>query len=244
MVSGAACTDDAPCGTDGYCETDSSWPGGYCSGDCSSDATICNGGECVSYTDGDYCMESCPDIRGGTSTCRTGYVCDYWYDSTGNLASDGICITDCSIAGCSAGYTCNGRGYCDPIPLGSGIAGAACTTDANCVDADAFCATAFFPDGGGDGWPNGYCVADCDYAPAGSCGSGGTCASFGGFNLCQKACSTPGGGQLNCRNGYICWPYDYPDGGQATNGICQPPCSAPSWGCGTGSTCRSNGYCQ
>ncbi|MBS2029580.1 MAG: hypothetical protein JST54_16880 [Deltaproteobacteria bacterium] len=244
MESGAACTSNAPCGSDGYCQLSSAWPGGYCTGDCSANASICLGGECVSYTTGQFCMQSCPSIRGGQSTCRSGYVCDFWYDSTGGVASTGICDTNCATYPCATGYTCNAQGYCDPTPLGSGVPGTACTSDAQCTDADAFCATPFFPDGGGDGWPNGYCLADCDFAPAGACGPTGTCASFGTFALCQQACNSPGGGRSSCHLGYLCWPYDYVDGGLATNGICQPPCTDPGWGCGTGSTCRSSGYCQ
>jgi serine protease len=108
LVVGSACTSDANCPDGGRCIT--SYPGGYCTRDCASQACP-SGSKCVdSTTSGRRCIATCTGPDTGRSTCRTSYVC--YSDGTG----DGLCFPNCSAYDVCDGvlFTCNtANGYCE-----------------------------------------------------------------------------------------------------------------------------------
>ncbi len=101
---GVPCQTNGECSTDGVCVT--SWPGGYCTKDCSVSACPV-GSKCYLVTQTDKaCLSSCTQIGANPSDCRTGYVC--YPDGTGI----GFCLPACSSdADCGSGYVCV-NGYC------------------------------------------------------------------------------------------------------------------------------------
>jgi serine protease len=107
LVIGSACTSDAGCPDEGRCVT--SYPGGYCTRDCSSRACP-TGSRCVDSGSSRLCLAACTGPQQGRSTCRTSYVC--YGDGTGG----GLCLPDCTAYNiCSGtGYTCDTfSGYCE-----------------------------------------------------------------------------------------------------------------------------------
>ena len=91
------------------------WPGGACSASCNG--TACPAGSsCLDVGGGGtgsnpICFKSCPAPRLGQSTCRTGYICEVNFMTTGS----GICIPRCNTVGfnCWTGTTCDpASGYC------------------------------------------------------------------------------------------------------------------------------------
>jgi hypothetical protein len=83
---GAACAVPSDCtGTPGtpFC---GSFPGGYCSTDCTANASICGaGGTCVDFGGGSsYCLETCTS----QSNCRQDYRCT-------SLGATSVCVPAC-----------------------------------------------------------------------------------------------------------------------------------------------------
>lgn len=113
-VVGAPCDATHACGPGLMCET--SYPGGYCTLDCTADE--CPAG---SICDGNLTPFLCLDSCAAPSDCRDGYQC--W---------SGACRPPCSDdMPCSDGGVCDG-GVCRID--GGGLAnGAACTQDAQCT---------------------------------------------------------------------------------------------------------------
>lgn len=148
---------------------------------------------------------------------------------------------------CSSGDSCSG-GACardGGLPTGS-----ACTTTSQCAGGDdpfiplKNCIQPTQSDGGSSGWTGGYCSGSCFgiFSTPMCPGASDYC---NGLN-CYQGCSNPGGGQSNCRSGYVCANDKYSDGGTVPNSArCIPNCNnAPSARCGSSSTCLSNGYCS
>lgn len=112
LATGSVCTASSQCYQPifGAAECRTSWPGGYCTGQCFFTDQACGGiaglgdGYCTAAGE---CLEECPSAGGGQSTCRTGYLCDY----SGAFGSQGVCRPRCQLAPCTMG-TCNTAGYC------------------------------------------------------------------------------------------------------------------------------------
>jgi hypothetical protein len=122
------------------------------------------------------------------------------------------------------------------------------------------CFAGSFVDGGPTGFDGGYCTSTCLGAlvdqvngPDYWCGTGGICLIDGAINAgtmlpesadCYSSCSSPYGGQSDCRAGYVCNPLTLGDGGLSSSGYCYPPCTAPAFACTAPGTCNAaTGYC-
>ena len=97
---------------------------------------------------------------------------------------------------------------------GSGGVGAACKTGSNCKSG-----LSCVPD-----LPGGMCTSECSQT---ACGDGQSCHDFGGANLCVPTCTD----RSQCRSDYQC-----------LDGVCVPPCSAPTDCAPRGFSC-DNGQC-
>jgi hypothetical protein len=198
-IDGAACDSWDDCES-GFCLSESGYgyPGGICISECDPRNPACpDGGSCLDYSNGPtgpgwgVCWTSCA----ATTDCRGGYGC--W-----DFGGGGLCNPDCSAADCSA-VSCNPySGYCEGLS-GTGIDGAACTTDAGCE-------SGFCLDEPTYGWPGGYCISSCtpsrnNCPPDASDGVSSPCyadATYGDYGICYDGCSTNG----HCRqgDGYSC----------------------------------------
>lgn len=179
-VTGKTCEEDKDCGQ-GHClktEGMMTYPGGYCSGSCLRDADCGVGGTCTLPAIGDgagSCYLTCQTH--GDSDCREGYRC----------------------------RTNGSRRQCLPgaAPLGTGVVGRECQSDADCGGAAMSCATKL-----GDATaPGGYCSISC--SESSDCGVDGTCvgglgATFtsllGETGVCYRACVD----SSSCRAGFVC----------------------------------------
>ncbi len=107
---GAACTGDGDCAS-GWCFTDPSFPGNYCSviqcgkeNPCPSEAT------CHTYKKHNFCLATCSE-----GACREGYVCDYKVcrppcAANGDCQSGDMCLAGRCKAKCKKDSECkNGR---------------------------------------------------------------------------------------------------------------------------------------
>ncbi len=231
------------------------YPGGYCTRRCTSDANCGTAGFCV-YGLGDtgeaenYCMASC---GGAFGSCRTGYNCVTFGSGTG--APSG-----CLLGGADGGLY-------DPFDAGPagapGVQGGPCTMDNQCQPPDTGqCIPQTEADGGLSGFTGGACISDCTMNPTDAfCGDGASCVLFlfsaadglgdiiGG--LCYGSCEAEAdGGQLTvypdggptpvCRTGYHCNALGSTNTGP---GYCVNDCNVAGGGCGSGYTCGSNGFC-
>ncbi|HKP58545.1 MAG TPA: hypothetical protein VJV78_17585 [Polyangiales bacterium] len=175
-VVGSPCEEAKDCGA-GRCQKTTggmTYPGGYCTGACLKDSDCGAKG-------------SCTPALSGAGTCYLG------------------CGSD---SDCREGYRCRGNGavmQCVPgaPPLADGIAGSACTADADCGGAAMSCAARV----GNSSAPGGYCslacVDDSDCGSSGACvgGLGATLAGIlGPTGACYAACSEA----ADCREGYSC----------------------------------------
>lgn len=244
---GEACTANADCssiGNTALCKKttrpgEAEYPDGYCTKICGAKGTPCGAGSmCISIPAswGEFdrlCLETC--TPGSTTDCRTGYSC-IPVGSTGN----GVCWID-PVPSFDAG-----------IPAPDDVIGGACTTDVDCNPGDFDKGLCFAPVDENmqpSGWPLGYCTADCTELND-VCGNTGMCLGINqqGDALCFDKCAEGGAGQSDCRTDYVCEHYlrGLPDGGQeqSTDGYCSPNCNAPGVGCGSGTTCTPEGYCE
>jgi serine protease len=110
LTVGSACSTNTDCPDGGRCVT--SYPGGYCTRDCGSQACP-SGSKCYvvdSSTNAKVCIASCTGPGAGQSNCRdANYVC---YDDE---AGSGQCLPNCRVLDVCAGTTtatCNAQGYC------------------------------------------------------------------------------------------------------------------------------------
>ena len=161
MTAGKSCDENSDCGA-GMCLMQlpgtfgagmMDAPGGYCSGECTTNADCGGGGTCsgafpgiggIGATRG-RCLQSCTE----TSGCRTGYRC---VNLLGQMAAaDGGTATD--PTGLLNASTCQ------PLPatdkLADDIVGSACGADADCGDGR--CMTMAT----GTTYPGGYCTGAC-----------------------------------------------------------------------------------
>lgn len=234
--TGTACTGDTDCTGSNTCRTATSsganqYTGGYCTHECSQNSPCASDSLCVgvtAYGESAVCLKLCQ----GAADCRTpGYNC----------------------------YTVGDQGVCwlDPLPpVDAGPAapddliGSACAANADCQADGGWepggCILPTEADGGPSGFPDGYCTADCSIV---DCGDTAMCINFGddgtGNNLllCTDRCPNGGNGQDDCRPGYVCQSFIFPDGGVSTDGICWQSCKSPGAECAQG-TCNAQGYCE
>jgi hypothetical protein len=241
---GDPCTGIRDCAPgSGFClgETDSGFPGGYCSAQCdATDPTSCgDGGACVETAFGDFCAGTC--TAGGT-TCRDGYQCAGGF--YGGPSDVDVCAP----------------GLAAPVPVGS-----PCADEAGCGAGNQLC----FQDS--SGYPGGYCSQGCDPRTAGSCGDGYCLApdpaNHPSLGVCLAGCPAGDTGNDACtalRTGdssgttYGCtariFGYPLPGGGH----VCLPYEASASLGdpcvgtgnCALGTTCLTamqgfpDGYCS
>jgi hypothetical protein len=129
--AGAMCTDDSMCNG---LSCDTSVRGGFCTGDCTNNASQANeqmqcggtGSTCLSIGDGDdantFCTKSCRPTN--ATSCRPGYVCTgFWYTHMNGTPDTAGCFPFCSSdEHCNTGQRCNPRtGSCSmnaPNPMG------------------------------------------------------------------------------------------------------------------------------
>jgi hypothetical protein len=180
--AGVACASDAQC-PGGTCAAvpehaaaASRESSGYCTRACEATAECGRDGMCAGGSAGRQCFATCRE----QSECRDGFVC------TGGVLGARI-----SLSGAC-------RPKRQPDQLADGVAGGACTSDAECSGGE--CASENLL---GTSYPGNYCSARC-YEDA-HCGQGGVClwthaSSDPGY--CLQRCS----GDADCkREDYGCW---------------------------------------
>jgi hypothetical protein len=71
---GSPCTQDEDCGNAPWlCLTGATYPGGYCSVDCTADSKCTDRSVCHDVGGRSYCIRSCDPME--PTSCRTGYAC-------------------------------------------------------------------------------------------------------------------------------------------------------------------------
>jgi hypothetical protein len=200
--------------------------------ECSSDGgAFCLG---LTATD-DVCVQKCADSSdAGQSTCRNGYTCEQYLiglaDGGNQPSVDGFCVPPTA-----------------PIPT---TIGGPCAVTADCsvpTGAIADCEPATQTDGGPSGFTDGYCTRyDCADDSECSQDGGAQCFTIGAnTTACFSMCPTANVGQSTCRAGYVCSSFGIADGGQSSNGVCDPACNAVGAGaCTAPKTCNAMGYCR
>lgn len=228
--------------------------GGTCS---RRDPTTCAGGTCLSERSAGFPMaycsysgcsatEACPMggvclTRPGTtniclractmdSDCPTaGYACRH--SNPADATSAMACVPACTATvGCvNMGDVCNvGTGLCGPAFM-STLEGTPCTSDTQCAGGRCMSEAGF-------GYSQGECVyPGCSLTTGvmgAACPAMTACVDdhIGSpdLGICAPSCTVGG---TSCRDGYTCVAV----GGSATEGACQPSCTATS--CTPGRTC-------
>jgi hypothetical protein len=239
---GAACTADMACNpaAGGFCLTQSQFPGGYCTLDCST-AMCPSGSSCWSVGMQSICLDNCMS----PAECRQGYTCDS--DNTcwpgmgggggGTTPIGGACTMDaqcagtgaqcitastwpggyCTIQGCSAQSPCPSGSDCYQLQGGGSACFASCSSVSDCRGAPSYTCD------------QDACLPGCG---ATGCATGEVCDMTTG--QCRNAPCTPG----SCGAGLVC---------DTASGLCVvdvgtppagtvPSCSTvPDWRC-TGTT--------
>lgn len=135
-------------------------PGGYCSGECESDADCGSAGVC----DRGVCLDRCVD----SIECRGGFVCyglpDVDYGVCGYNSSEDVPTTPNIGIECTASIECRGP---------EGLAGA--------------CIPERRAEGAESGFPGGMCVG-VGCGSDDECGAGSVCASLTDVGMCLPAC--------------------------------------------------------
>lgn len=203
-VAGAACSADDEC-AGGRCITQdgfaSSYPGGYCSGQCLEQSDCGDHGQCVQ------------DLGRGVGTCYLA------------CASDDDCKRDGYR--CRKGGPSGDAVLCLPgaKPLPNSVVGRACKGDAECGGGSMTCASQLrYPSA--TPVPGGYCSQVC--AANSDCGAGGVCSlQLGAFNTGDDSgsCYKPCDAASDCRAGYECRVLAA-DGRSSQEKVCAPPLTA------------------
>ena len=245
MRCGGACVDvrvnDAHCGAcGGACMSGLRCVDGGCSGSCPAPQVVCDR-TCVNLlADARHCgncNEPCSAGQGCFGgVCRIIAPCmapmTLCSGSCINTASDNAHCGGCDVR-CGATQLCT-SGAC--VPPGAGMAGRACSRDADC-GAGGACLPP------GQGFSGGYCIYGCAAgARAGdSCvGGSGVCVPMDAGSLnCLPNCDPRSTGQ--CRTGYIC--QNISTGGSI--GVCYPQCTVnPGAICGAYRCNTTTGECS
>lgn len=241
-VVGTPCTNNTQCAglSGGYCKTQTTpfsgsptqYPSGFCTVNCTSTCpggSVCAGG--VSswpylFNEVDrMCVPSCTQA----AQCASGFECVHIQALTATTAVGG-----CWMQRLPTNY----RGGGSPTKVGN-----TCTTTTDCMNPPdpilAVCATAF---------PNGYCLADSNYAPVDSwcTGAGKTEIQLptqpdGGIDFyCAAQCPTPGA-VGSSRPGYTCY---RKSASEPTVGVLWPKCETNADCGGSAPVCNTtSGFC-
>jgi type II secretory pathway pseudopilin PulG len=221
---------DSDCASETYCESpeatcddsfDNDGDGDVdcADSDCSGDAA-CQG-QTETVCDDGLDDDSDGDIDCADSDCASEAYCETT-ESTCNDAfdNDGDGDVDCADSDCSS----------DPNCASTGTTGDACTSDADCTVAGAFCLLEQ-----GAGFPSGYCTVDC--SSSGTCTEADTECINAGLILCAQHCTLAN--PTECRPGYSCEDISLGTG----MGVCWPSCQSNAE-CGVTNQCDStSGFC-
>ena len=222
---GAACEADDDCSS-GWCLSESTFPGNYCSVlNCSADSPCPAGASCLQYTkEYAFCLASCSDV----SSCRTGYVCEYQ-----------VCRPPCKKDG-----DCLNQDQCL-----SGICTSHCTTDAGCEKGkrcqDSKCLPPCKKDGDclpGFGCDKGTCKAKMGAPMGKACSASAACAT--GYclptrRICSVTCSSTAG----CPSAYVCGLEKLDKDGNGTPDGAQAACVPRKGKGGVTSNCARDADC-
>jgi hypothetical protein len=201
---------------------------------CGASGSVCrvcpNGQTCLNGT----CQAS---SACNVQTCASG-CCDPQFGCSPGTSSNACGFGGSRCQGCLINSNCSNKA----CTTGNGGPGATCTSDQGCINGDGLgtgemdsCITASTI------FPGGYCNPSC--AADGTCFNGSCISIFGG-DFCMGNCTNPGGGQSNCRTGYVCETLTV-NGLPAPFGYCFPNCNnSPSMICAAGVTCNTQGYCR
>ncbi len=187
--------------------------------DCSGDAA-CQG-QTETVCDDGLDDDSDGDIDCADSDCASETYCEAT-ESTCNDAfdNDGDGAVDCADSDCGS----------DPNCASIGTTGDACTSDADCTVAGAFCLLEQ-----GAGFPSGYCTVDC--SSTGTCTETDTECINAGLVLCTQHCTLAN--PTECRPGYSCEDISLGTG----MGVCWPSCQSNTE-CGVTNQCDTTaGFC-
>jgi hypothetical protein len=181
QTAGAMCAMNGDCGS-GMCVTTdalgTTYPGGYCSGRCSTDADCGEQAACGLGPSGSTvgaCYRTC---KADADCGRAGYRCRS-ADAATKLCVPGV------------------------GPLPDQKAGSPCTSDADCGGAAYSCTMQLTSGDVQRTAPGGYCSLYC--VDDADCGAGGSCVGGPGSGatasgICYKLCSAA----TDCRDGYTC----------------------------------------
>lgn len=166
-VIGAACGLDGDC-AQGRCQlaeriTSTPYPGGYCTGPCSTDAECTTEGLCV------------PGFRGATGSCARRCERDY------DCGREGY---RCRVIG-DAGRCAPG-----PRPLPDHAAGAACASDMDCGGGAGTCSATLAGHDAPGGYCTQPCSIDGDCGDGGVCINGIMVPTLP-TGVCYSACASP-----------------------------------------------------
>jgi hypothetical protein len=221
---GSECAEDTVCKS-GFCLTDPSFGGGYCTQDCGSDPTCPDGSTCQTYGSYKFCLDGCST----DDECREGYVCDYHVCRPRCTRND-LCTTpdQCfkgrCMAGCQKDTDCSGK-LCD-----NGKCVAPCKTDDNCTPGFS-CNTT-----------TGRCVAKPGKAMGQACGGSGECATAYCLPY-RRICSVKCTSTTACPTGYVCGAERFDKDGGGTFDSIEADC-VPIKGKGAaGASCDKDDAC-
>lgn len=253
MIDCGTCAVGAPCAMDSDCasmecitETDSAWPGGYCTAQCRYDADCAAGTHCGYRNDLTLlgvCVADCTtdaDCRMPDYSCRDAdeagtNECAPVGSGTGTIGSACTATSDCAGGA---------DGFC--IPEGTQFNGGFCTQTC-AIDADCGAGNhcGFIPPAGGDGVCLPNCTMDSDCRMTGyscynadedaggvtECWSGGTGTAAIG-DPCTGVWECSGGGDAICQT----------EAGNALGGYCLTTgCTVGGTDCAAGSHCVAFG---
>ena len=166
-IVGSACTSAADCGSGSCMQTipivNTTYPGGYCTGQCSRDDECGAEGVCVPGLLGrsGSCYLRCDDAH----PCeRDGYRCRV-------VSGVGRCIAA-------------------PQPLADGVVGSACENDSDCGGAAMSCNTTLGSNAAPGGYCSTACAISEDCGAGGVCINGISIVTISS-GRCLKACSAP-----------------------------------------------------
>jgi hypothetical protein len=168
-VVGSACMTNSDCGG-GSCVltepiTGTTYPGGYCSGRCTTDADCGARGLCT------------PSALGGIGSCSLRC------DTDADCSRDGYrCRAPGGVGRCSPG----------PKPLPDGVVGNACASDADCGGGPMTCSSTL---GGADapgGYCTARCAVNADCGSGGVCVEGVDIVTLLA-GICIRSCTPPNG---------------------------------------------------
>ena len=185
QVAGKACDQASDCAgervecaekvggitTFGLSLNDSTTPGGYCTGDCLSDADCGEGGACTGALAELFAVGECQSVCTSDSDCREGYAClDLSALGELNPGAPKTCLPTPTVH-----------------PLEDNVAGKPCTDDAQC--GGGFCARPFWDEAGSYAYCTGHCYTDDTCGAGAVCSEGAVATQLGTLpGSCEQPC--------------------------------------------------------